>query len=185
MNSYLSKIFAILPVPSHNILKIWLGIDVMASKDTQRRLVKENKNRPRDPNVLDFRRTVSSRSPSSDLKCPMQIIIFLGQDDRFYLSNKSSLNHCHHPALKDDAILRGQNDMEQGDLDLLLLLFSVYATGNQISQIMQSLKGPESGTYLPKRVYNMNQKTEQLQDLALGLIPGCSDAVKTISKLEE
>jgi hypothetical protein len=50
---------------------------------------------------------------------------------------------------------------------------------------MQSLKGPESGTYLPKRIYNMNQKTEQLQDLALGLIPGCSDAVKTISKLEE
>jgi hypothetical protein len=31
----------------------------------------------------------------------------------------------------------------------------------------------------------MNQKTEQLQDLALGLIPGCSDAVRTISKLEE
>ena len=30
------------------------------------------------------------------------------------------------------------------------------------------LKGPEAGTYLPKRIYNMNQKTEQLQDLALG-----------------
>ena len=50
---------------------------------------------------------------------------------------------------------------------------------------MQSLKGPEAGTYLPKRMYNMNQKTEQLQDLALGLIPGCSDAKKTIAKLEE
>jgi hypothetical protein len=115
----------------------------------------------------------------------MQIIIFLGQDDRFYMSTKSSLNHCHHPALKADAILHGQNDMEQGDLDLLLLLFSVNATGIQISQIMQSLKGPESGAYIPKRIYNMNQKTEQLQDLALGLIPGCSDTVKTISKLEE
>jgi hypothetical protein len=47
------------------------------------------------------------------------------------------------------------------------------------------LKGPEAGTYLPKRIYDMNQKTEQLQDLALGLIPGCSDAKKTIAKLEE
>ncbi len=75
--------------------------------------------------------------------------------------------------------------MEQGDLDLLLLLFSVNATGVQISQNMQSLKGPESGAYLPKRIYNMNQKMEQLQDLALGLITGCSDAVKTISKPEE
>ncbi len=105
-----------------------------------------------DPEIqmLDVRRTVSSRSPSSDLKCPMQIIIFLGQDDRFYLSTKSSLNHCHHPALKADAILRGQNDMEQGELDLLSLLFSVNATGIQISQIMQSLKSPESGAYLLK-----------------------------------
>jgi hypothetical protein len=50
---------------------------------------------------------------------------------------------------------------------------------------MQCLKGPEAGTYLPKRIYEMNQKTEQLHDLALGLIPGCSDAVRTISKLEE
>jgi len=34
-------------------------------------------------------------------------------------------------------------------------------------------------------MYQMNQKTEQLQDLALGLIPGCSDAKKTVAKLEE
>ena len=185
MNSYIAKIFPNHPVPSHNIFKMWLGIDAMALNKIQRRLVKENKNRPRDRNIPDVRRTVSSRSPLSDLKCPIQIIIFLGQDDCFYLSTKSSLNHCHHPALKADAILRGQNDMEQGDLDLLLLLFSVNATSIQISQIMQRLRGPESGAYLPKRIYNMNQKTEQLQDLALGLIPGCSDAVKTISKLEE
>jgi len=59
----------------------------------------------------------------------MQIIIFLGQDDRFYLSTKSCLNHRHHPALKAKAILRGHTDMEQGDLDLLSLLFSVNATG--------------------------------------------------------
>jgi hypothetical protein len=62
--------------------------------------------------------------------------------------------------------------------------FSVNATGVQISQIMQSLKGPEAGTNLPKKMYDMNRKTEQLQDLALGLIPGCSDAKKN-AKLEE
>jgi hypothetical protein len=32
----------------------------MASKDTQRRLISDNKQRPRDPNVLDIGRTVSS-----------------------------------------------------------------------------------------------------------------------------
>ena len=112
----------------------------MASNDTQRRLIKDNKKRPRDPNVLVIRRTVSARSPSSDLKCPMQIIIFLGQDDRYYLSTKSCLNHRHHLALKADAILCGQNDMEQGDL----------ATGVRISQIMQSLKGPEAANIFLK-----------------------------------
>jgi hypothetical protein len=83
----------------------------MTSKDTKRKLIKENKYRLKDPHILDVRRTVSTKSPSSDLKCPMQIIIFLGQDDCFYLSTISCLNHCHHPALKADAILRGQNDV--------------------------------------------------------------------------
>ena len=115
----------------------------------------------------------------------MQVVIFLGQDDRFYLSNKSCLTHRHHPSLKADAILRGHNDMEQGDLDLISLLVSVNATGLQMSQIMQSLKGPEADTYLPERFYDMNKKMEQLQELALGSIPGCSDAKKTIAKLEK
>jgi hypothetical protein len=88
----------------------------------------------------------------------MQIIIFLGQDVCFYLSTKSCLEHRYHPFLKADAILCRQSDMEQGDIDLLSLLFSVKATPNQISQTMQCLKGTESGTLLPKKVYDMNQK---------------------------
>ena len=124
MNSYPSKVMQSFLSLTHNTFNIWLGTDAMASKDSQRRLIKDNKQRPRDPNVQDVRRTVSTRSSSSNLKCPMQIIIFLGQDDRFYLSTKSCLNRFHHPALKADAILRGHKDMEQGDLDLLSLLFS-------------------------------------------------------------
>jgi hypothetical protein len=119
MNSYHSKFM------QSFLFNIWLDTDAVASKDTQRRLIKDNKIQPRDPNVLDVRRTVSARSPSSDLKCPMQIIIFLGQDDRYHLSTKICLNHRHHPALTADAILCGQNDMEQGNLDLLSLHFLV------------------------------------------------------------
>ena len=157
----------------------------MASKKTKKKLVNENRKRTRDANVPEVRRTVSSRAPSQDMKCPMQILIFLGQDYRFYLSTNSCLDHRHHPPLKSEAILHGQKEMEQGDLDLLSLLFSVGATGLQISQFMQGLKGADSGEILPKQIYDMNQKTEELQDLALGLIPGCSDAVKTITKLEK
>jgi hypothetical protein len=157
----------------------------MASKETQRKLIKANQNRPKDLSEQVQKKTVSSRAPTFETKCPMQIIIFLGQDDHFYLSTKRCLEHCYHPFLKVDAILCRQSDMEQGNIDLLSLLFSVEATPVQISQIMQCLKGTESGTLLPKRVYDMNQKTEQLHDLALGLISGCSDAEKTIAKLEK
>jgi len=61
--------YAILPV-IHN--QFPTRTDAMATKDTQRRLIKVNKNQLKHPKVLDVRRTVSTRSPSSDLKCTMQ-----------------------------------------------------------------------------------------------------------------
>ncbi len=49
---------------------------------------------------------------------------------------------------------------------------------------MEQLKGPESGTFMMKHVYNMNKKTEELHDFAYGLLPYSNDAEKTLSKLE-
>ncbi len=37
---------------------------------------------------------------------------------------------------------------------------------------------------MPKRVYNMNKKTEELHDFAYGLLPDSNDVEKTLSKLE-
>jgi hypothetical protein len=92
--------------------------------------------------------------------------------------------HCHHPPLKSKATLRGQSDMETGDIDILTLLFSVNVSPIQISQIMEQLKGPEAGTFMPKRVYDINKKTEELHDFAYGLLPDSNDAEKTLSKLQ-
>jgi hypothetical protein len=47
---------------------------------------------------------------------------------------------------------------------------------------MEQRYGPQAGTFCPKRLYNMNQMTEELQNLALGLIPDSNDAEKTIAK---
>jgi hypothetical protein len=74
--------------------------------------------------------------------------------------------------------------METGDIDILTLLFSVYVTPTQISQIMEQLKGPESGIFMLKHVYDMNKKTEELHDFVYGLLPDSNDAEKTLSKLE-
>jgi hypothetical protein len=49
----------------------------------------------------------------------MQIVIFLGNNTRFYILTKSNLNHSHHPRLKSEAILRGQSDLGSSEIDLL------------------------------------------------------------------
>jgi hypothetical protein len=97
----------------------------------------------------------------------MKIIIFLGQDNWFYLSKFSCLHHLHHPHLKSEAVLHGQRDIEEGDIDLISLLLSAHLSTLQVTQIMSQLKGTEFGTILPKQVFDINQKTEELLDLAL------------------
>jgi hypothetical protein len=84
----------------------------------------------------------------------MQIRIFLGLDNHFYLAKTSCLHHSHHPRLKSEAISCGQNDMDKCDIDLLTLLFSANIQPFQISQIMEQCKGPQAGTFPPKHLYN-------------------------------
>ena len=79
----------------------------MAPKDAMKRMKAEpNKKRKlqitTDPTP---HKTVSNRAPSSECKCSMQIKIFCGANNLFYLSKNSSLNHCHHPPLKSKASL--------------------------------------------------------------------------------
>jgi hypothetical protein len=58
-----------------------LGTDAKLSNETQRKLIKENQNLPKDLCVEVQRKKVSSRAPTFEKNFPMQIIIFLGQDD--------------------------------------------------------------------------------------------------------
>jgi hypothetical protein len=50
---------------------------------------------------------------------------------------------------------------------------------------METLRGPQGGTFMPKGVYDMNQKTTELHDFATGVLPDSNDAQKTIAKLEQ
>ncbi len=46
---------------------------------------------------------------------------------------------------------------------------------------MEQLKGPDAGTFMPKHVYDMNKKTEELHAFAYGLLPDSNDAKKTLA----
>ncbi len=138
------------------IVLICLVVDTMAPKYAMKRMKAEHNKKCKlqittDPTPC---KTVSNRAPSLECKCSMQIKIFFGANNLFYLSKNSSLNNCHHPPLKSKAILCGQSDMETGDIDILMLLFNVNVSPSQISQIMEQLKGPEAGTFMPKHVYD-------------------------------
>ena len=75
--------------------------------------------------------------------------------------------------------------MEKGGIDLLTLLFSVKVTPTQISNLIDKLRGPDAGSFMPKHIYDMNWKTENLHDYVTGLLPESNDAKKTIAKLEQ
>jgi len=161
-----------------------LGVDKMSTKVGMKRMQCELVGMQSNTKNVKSRKTVSYRSPSSELKCPMQIIFFVGIDKNIYLSTKSNLNHKHHPRMNSNAILRGQRDLDNNDIDLITLLNDVNVSPSQIVNIMEQLKGHNGGTFLPKRVYDLSQKVEDLQDFANGLLPECNDAQKTIIKLE-
>jgi hypothetical protein len=125
----------------------------MAPKDAKKHMKAEQNKKHKlktstDPTPC---KTISDCAPSLQSKCSMQNKIFCGANNLFYLSKKSSLNHCYHPRLKSKAILSGQSDMETGNIDILMLLFSVSVTPSQISQIMEQLKGPKTSC-MPKCV---------------------------------
>jgi hypothetical protein len=140
------------------------GVDAMATKEVKIRMICENfKKRKLRETDQTQQKTVSRRAPSINQKCSMTITIFLGLDNHFYLYKHSFLDHCYHPHQNSESILHGQKDMDTGDFDLLTLLCSVNVSPMKISQIMEQVKGPEAGTYHPKRVYDINQRTENLK----------------------
>jgi hypothetical protein len=157
----------------------------MATKEAKKRMktCAEKKHKLKET-VTISRRTVSRQAPSIEKHCSMQIKIFLSLDNNFYLAKTSCLHHSHHPCLKSEDISCGKHDMEKSDIDLLTLSFTANIQPFQISQIMGRMKGPQAGTFSPKRLYNTNKRTEELQNFALGLIADCNDAEKTFAKLE-
>jgi hypothetical protein len=102
----------------------------MAPKDAKKHMKAEQNKIRKFQTTTDPtpRKTVLNHAPSLQCKCSMQIKIFCGANNLFYLSKNSSLNYCHHPCLKSKAILCGQSNMETCDIDILMLLFSVNMT---------------------------------------------------------
>ncbi len=62
------------------------------------------------------------------------------------------------------------------------VLVNLHASHKLITQVFENLEGICYGTFLPKSMYFMSQKSEQLLHLAQGIASNMSDAQKTLEE---
>ena len=56
---------------------------------------------------------------------------------------------------------------------------------SKISKIVSTLKDDDMGTFLPKTIFNINEKCRSLIDIAHRILPTCTDAEKTLHYLKQ
>ena len=73
--------------------------------------------------------------------------------------------------------------MSLDEKKLTSILYDVNVPPSAIAQILTTLRNDDVGTFLPKTVFNINDKCRSLIDVANGILPTSSDAEKTLSML--
>jgi len=81
-------------------------------------------------------------------------------------------------------ISRKVADLDDSEAAFLNTLVNLHANHKLITQVFENLKGASFGTLLPKSIYYMNKKSEELLDLAQDITSDMSDALKTLKKLD-
>ena len=156
----------------------------------KRKLIAEKKSRQQKHKTTTMnattyaRRCVTHRAESSDEQCPMRIKLILSSNEQWFILSSSSLDHCNHPPLEDQATLLSQKDLSSKDEQLINILCDANVPPSKISKIMTSIRVDDEGTLLPKTIFNINEKCRRLIDLANGILPTCSDAEKTLKLLQ-
>lgn len=154
---------------------------VLKADELERKSAAQSKSAGRAVN----KRTETGRSKNKQSKCPMQFTIFhYRHDDRFYLSTRCTLLHKNHPFLEPEMIVRSEKDLNEDDKAFMSLLYNLRASNTMIGMIMEHIKGPGFGSFVPKTIYNMNKKSRKMLELAQGLRDNMTDAEKTLALLE-
>jgi hypothetical protein len=89
----------------------------------------------------------------------------------------------HHPKLDDQAIFLYKSDKSNQELRLLNVLYDLNIPPSKISTILDTVRDDDRGTFLPKTLFNINEKCRNLIDFANGILPTCSNAEKTLKYL--
>jgi len=74
--------------------------------------------------------------------------------------------------------------MSDNEQKLINVLMDQNVAPSQISKIVSTLKDDDMGIFLPKTIFNINEKCRSLIDISNGILPSCTDAEKTLHYLK-
>ncbi len=161
----------------------------MASKSERRIIVQKKavnrKHRSPKKCQSNARRFVTKLAPTSEEECLMRFRVYLNGSNHWYLQSFGNcLDHKHHPKLDWVANTLSEKDMSDAELKLTNLLYDVNVPPPTIAKVLTTLRDDDVGTFLPKTLFNINEKCWSLIDVANGILPTCSDAEKTLILLQ-
>jgi hypothetical protein len=115
----------------------------------------------------------------------MRFRVYLNGSNDWYLhSFGSCLDHKHHSKLDVAANTLSEKDLSDVELKLTNLLYDVNVPPSTIAKVLSTLRDDDVGTFLPKILFNTNEKCRSLIDVANRILPTCSDAEKTLILLQ-
>jgi hypothetical protein len=115
----------------------------------------------------------------------MRFRVYLNGSNHLYLHSFGSCLDCkHHPKLDVAANTLSEKDLSDAELKLTNLLYNVNVPPSTIAKVLTTLRGDDVGTFLPKTLFNINEKCQSLIDVANKILPTCSDAEKTLILLQ-
>jgi hypothetical protein len=88
------------------------------------------------------------------------------------------LDHRDHPKINDQARTLLQKDMFKQEIQVLNVLYDVNVPRSKITTILDMVRDDDKRTFLPKTLFNINEKCRNLIDLANRILPTCSDSKK-------
>ena len=156
------------------------GIQAMYSKSAKAQLPPPA-HAPNAPN----RRTKSGAAKNKESRCTFVLNLFVAQDDYWYLSQLSNLNHKGHPRIPPSAHSIGMRELNKEDSQFISICSDVGIEGSKIAKLLERMKGEEgvSGTIVPKAIYNMSESTKKMAELSKGITSDMDDAEKIMTEL--
>jgi hypothetical protein len=115
----------------------------------------------------------------------MRFRVYLNGSNHWYLhSYGSCFDHKHHPKLDVAANTLSEKDLSDAELKLTNLLYNLNVPPSTIAKVLTTLRDDDVGTFLPKTLFNINEKCRSLIDVANRILPTCSDAEQTLILLQ-